>query len=228
MQFTNGARVYSADDHEVGRIERVVMHPHTKQITHVVVRQGLIFTEDKVLPVDLFTETTKDRAVLSKNSEQLENLPKFEETEYVPMENWSQENTDVDNAEPLPSVYWYPSLAVAPYATPGIYGSLPGTYYDDPNYRYVRRTVQNIPEGTVALGEGSRVVSADGEHVGDVERVFSNSATDHATHLLISKGLLFKEHKLIPTFWIKDVAEEEVHLIVNSELLETLPEYEPA
>lgn len=221
MQFKRGAMVYSADDQEVGRIARIVLHPSTMEITHVVIRQGLLFTEDKVLPVEHFISANEEGAVLRENSAALENLPNFQETEYVPTRYAADEYPeDVPEA-----VYWYPTLETVPYIFPGAYGVAPWYEYGTP-HRYVRHTAQNIPEGTVVLDEGARVLSADGEHVGDVEQVFSNPEDDVATHILISQGLLFKEHKLVPTFWIQSVGDGEVRLSVNARVLETLPNYE--
>jgi hypothetical protein len=89
----------------------------------------------------------------------------------------------------------------------------------------VVKEVEHIPAHTVALKEGAKVYSADGEHVGDVERVFVDKRTDYATHFVITQGLLFKERKRIPTSWVRKVDEETVHLNVNARLLERVPDY---
>lgn len=47
MQFKDGANVYTADGHTVGSIDRVVIDPRTNEVTHVVVRRRLFFTEDQ-------------------------------------------------------------------------------------------------------------------------------------------------------------------------------------
>ncbi len=52
MRFKEGAAVYSVDDELVGHIERFVMDHTTKEITHVIVRQGYLHKgESKVIPV---------------------------------------------------------------------------------------------------------------------------------------------------------------------------------
>lgn len=87
-------------------------------------------------------------------------------------------------------------------------------------------TQQNIPGNTVPLQEGTNVLDSDGEHVGDVERLFVEPDSNTVTHFLISQGLLFKNHKLIPANWIRFVSEDNVQLSVSSQLLESLPDYE--
>jgi uncharacterized protein YrrD len=91
---------------------------------------------------------------------------------------------------------------------------------------YVTKVEKNIPEGTVALEEGAKVVDREGKHIGDVERIFTDSLEDRATHLLISEGLLFKEKKLVPTSWLLNVFEDEVRLSVEADVVDNLPEYQ--
>ncbi len=99
-----------------------------------------------------------------------------------------------------------------------------------PAYAYHRpyqtETQQNIPEDTVALMEGAQVISDDGQHVGHVKRIFTKSENDRASHFLISEGLIFKAQRLVPTTWIHDIQEDEVHLNVNAATLKNLPEYQ--
>ena len=92
---------------------------------------------------------------------------------------------------------------------------------------YVRHTERNIPEGAVALKEGVQVISADGERVGDVQEVFVDEEDDSITHLLISRGFLFKEERFVPVSWIDGIWEDAVHLSVESSLLSELRPYLP-
>jgi hypothetical protein len=86
-------------------------------------------------------------------------------------------------------------------------------------------TERNLPERTVALEEGAKVVSADDEHVGDIEQVLTDPQSDRVTHFIIKEGLLLKERKLIPTHWVSRLTEDRVKLAVGSDLLERLPQY---
>jgi uncharacterized protein YrrD len=64
MQIKNNARVTLADGKDVGRIDRVVIAPQSKEVTHVVVRKGFFFTEDKVVPMNLIESATDEAVVL--------------------------------------------------------------------------------------------------------------------------------------------------------------------
>jgi uncharacterized protein YrrD len=214
MQFKEGANVFTADGDRVGTVDRVVLDPDTKEVTHLVVQKGFLFKEDKVVPMSLVGPATEDRVTLREDADGLEKLPDFEESHYVPVEQKSRPQPGpAEWARPL---YLYPPVG-AWWAT--------GGYAAFARPQFVAKTERNIPEGTIALEEGAKVISSDGKHVADVERIFTDPLEDRATHLLISEGLLLKEKKLIPTKWITHILEDAVHLAVDSDFVDSLPEY---
>jgi uncharacterized protein YrrD len=214
MQFKDGARVYTADGQDIGSIDRVVINPQTNEVSHIVVRQGVLFTEDKVVPTTLIDMASADEVRLRAGVTDLDSLPRFEETYYIPPGEATVADYPAGYARPL---YWYPPIGAAwsGYYT-GDYGY--------PTSPYVAFTKQNIPEGTVGLKEGAKVISADGENVGHVERVFTNTEMNRATHILVTEGWLFKEKRSIPVDWIRSVTEDDIHLGVTARVLERLPE----
>lgn len=217
MQFKEGADVYTSTGEKAGDIDRVVIDPLTDEVTHLVVRKGFLFPEDRVVPVDLIYSATEERVTL-RDVEDIEDLPVFETTQYIP-------------ANQLPDTAYHRPGYVAPYywySHPGAmwWGAGPYPLYPPPPY--VTEVRRNIPEGTVPLKEGAKVITSDDEVVGNIERIFAEPSQDRATHLLISQGLLLKERKVVPTSWIMTVMEDEVHLGVSSDLIEGLPEYEEA
>ena len=209
MLFKQGVDVFSSDNEKVGTLDRVVMDPKTKEVTHIIVREGFLFTEDKVVPMDLIGSVTDDRITLQGSKEHLDELPDYEETHYIPR------NAAVD--DDMDTLYWNPPLDdMAGY----------GRYVFYPQSQYLRRTEKNIPDGMVALAEGAKVLAEDGENVGNIETLITDP-NERVTHLVISSGLLMKERKIIPSHWLSTVTEDEVHLSVDSHLLERLPEYRP-
>lgn len=217
MQFKQGSPVYTAEGHDVGCVDRVVLNPKTKEVTHIVVRKGFLFLEDKLVPLSLIASSTEDRVSLRSGAGDLEKLPPFEETHYV-----SAEDADAADAVPMPDLasplYWYPPVGGWLGYTDASLG------YPPP---YPMETTQNIPRDTVAVREGAWVISADGKEMGTVERVITDSNTDRATYFLMSHGLVFKEKKLIPVTWIREMDENEIHLTVGAATLDGLREYQP-
>jgi sporulation protein YlmC with PRC-barrel domain len=220
MKFNYGVSVFSAKGDKIGTVEQVVVDPRTKEVSHAIVKQGFLFTESKVLPVDLIAEATDERVTLKEAVDDLKALPKFEESYYV--------KGDVPSD--------------APPTTPAVNAAWPLYYFppDEPGKslipkesgvhtpRYVRRVDRNVPEGAIVLEEKAEVMSADGEHVGDVAKVLADSESNRITHIVISRGLLFKEERRVPVSWIDKVAEETVYLAIESSLLNTLRPYTSA
>lgn len=233
MEFQSGAKVVNAQGDTVGHVDRVVLDPRTKEVTHIVVRKGTLFTTDRVLPVKMVADTNADRILLQPDLTKgdLENLPEFEETQYLlALEEDYVKRPQAGTVTPVaahiatattaPAMVWYPSSPAALSGYSGL-GMLPYV----PAADYVTQTKRNIPDNAIGLKDGAHVHSADGHHVGDVERVFVDEQSHRATHLLIEHGIFFKTHTPIPVTWIDTVTENDVTLAVSEKLLKGLPEY---
>ena len=208
MEIKRGSDVVSGEGETVGKLRRVVIDPATKEVAFLVIERGLIFTVDKILPLDFVKDVQDGRVVLSSSREGLDKLDTFEEVQYIPRN---------EEGEQLEAYYWYPplhGLSMAPYP---VY----------PHPVYIESSGPNFPENFVALKEGARVMTEDGKHAGNLERIIVDPDTNQATHIVVSSGFLTKESKLLPAYWIKDVSEDEVHLTVESGLFDKLVEYKP-
>lgn len=207
LQFQKGSSVLTKNGIEVGTVERVVVNPATNALAGIVVRSGgLLNNDQKVVPAHLIADATEDLVLLQEEAGALESMPLFEEERLVD----SNGNPDI-----TPSAVDQQPLSVGAPVMGMPIPSVPGP---------VIRIEQNIPEGTVALKEGARVISAEGKQVGNVERILADPSADEVTHLLISNGLLLKEMKLIPMKWVQSLGEEKVHLRVKRDRVEKLLE----
>lgn len=206
IHLGKNAKILAADGRQVGSLERVVLNPGSHAITDIVIRTGTLMShEEKVVPLGLVAETTKDLVVLREEAPDLDVLPPFEERHIV------DEKGDLDKS---------------PQGAPVIYG-VPGvglTVTPDPAEQFVTQLQQNIPDGTVAMKEGAHVITSEGKQVGSVESVLADPTADQVTHLLVSNGLLSKESKLIPVKWIVTFGEETIHLRVDKATVDQLAE----
>jgi len=230
LELREGAAVFTPGDEQVGKVSGFVIDPDTSEVTHLIVQKGWLLPEDKVVPFDMVRTATEDKVVLNESVEDFNELPPFEETHYVQSPEIDRSGTEareyrdpaieaehgqgvIPPAGFAPAYYWYP---------PSGYIGNPVGYYGWPPVV----TTQNIPADTIPLREGVDVISSDGKHVGDVERLFVEPDSTRATHFVISQGLLFKDRKLVPAHWVKSVDENKVHLTVTSSVLEKLPSFE--
>jgi len=216
MRVKEGTSVYTAAGDKVGSVRRVVIDPATDEVVDLVVQKGVLFTEDKVVPLEWVQSADDDRIVLWPGEKDFDDLPVFEETYYIPASNMDTVPPEAEVRLARPYL-WNPPVGTAWWGYPG-YTAYPRDYY-------VVATERNIPDDTVALQKGARVVSADGEHVGDAEEFFIDGDSQRVTHLLISEGLLFKKKRIIPSYWVASVDEDEIRLAVNAAIVEALPEY---
>jgi len=208
MRFNQGDSVMTVDGKEAGHIERVVINPRTNEVTHLVVRHGLLQKQDKVVPITVVMAGRNGQLSVHVRSDDLELLPDYEEEQYVMADN-------LEEGEPPSAVFLSPPY---PGGVPGIANYGPHT---------VMKTHLNIPDATVALKEGAKVIAHDDKEVGHVAQVLTSNLADQVTHFLIGKGLLVKEHRLIPVGWVDRLSNDEVYLAIDSNTVERLPVVEP-
>lgn len=222
MQFKNHAAVYDASGKKVGHVKSLVMDPHTNEVTNLIIEQGFLFKNDRVMPVDWVYYAEKDNGdVHLKNDDyQFEGLPSFEAVRYTPTDYVpdSPEILDV-----FPPSYYYVGM-------PGIFPAYPYTIMNDQiseERHFVPSEVENIPENSVPLRIGQDVRSRDGEKVGKVEEVIMDDSNNRITHLVLSHGVLNASLKLIPVAWLDAVVDGAAELAVNQTVLDRLGEYHP-
>ncbi len=221
MELKEGVAVFTTEGKQVGKINRFVLDPVTKQVTHIVVQKGWLFPEDKVVPMSLVSSATEERVEVAENVGDFMQLPTFEEEHFIRVTDEEDTNRLEHSVYTVfPAYYPYPPLGT------GNYGSYPAPNLDAYVWPAVE-TTRNIPDETVALKEGSQVISSDDQHVGVIERLFIDPDTNKATHFVIKHGLLLKERKVIPVQWVQSVQENKVHILLSSKLLARVRNYEP-
>lgn len=78
----------------------------------------------------------------------------------------------------------------------------------------------------VELKEGTSVFTSDGKEVGKINRFVLNPSTDEVTHIVIQKGWLLPEDKVVPFRMIGSVTEDRVELNEDIDDFEKLPPFE--
>ena len=221
MELKQDMLVVTSDGEGVGSLKRVVLDPETNEVTHVVAEKGLLLRKDRLIAVHLIDHSEDDRLILRDDVDDPDSLPEFQETEFVAVTEPVARSGPAERQ--IQPVYWYPSVGTAWWgAGTGGYTSVPAGGM--PFFAY--KTELHIAEGTIPLREGARVVSEDGEHVGDVEQVITGPDGEQVSHVVISRGLLLKEHKLVPVTWISRLGEDHIRLSVDAHQVQSLPDYE--
>jgi uncharacterized protein YrrD len=206
FDFGIGSDVYCSDG-RCGRLARVVVDPHTDEVTDLVVEKGFLQKTDRVVPVSAVASTSDGTVDLSVESHTLGTFPEFHETHF------SVPAASNPGARYLASdlLYWRAPYGVIPQPTP-----VPVVD---------QRLVEGIDTGSEAIGKGTLVLVGD-ERVGTVVHLLVDREREGITHIVVRRGLIH-DYRLVPGDWVASVAEDGIILNHGREALDDLPHYRP-
>ena len=209
LEVTQETDVYTARDEHVGSVDRIVIDPVSGRVSHVVVRKGLFFPEDKLIQMEDISTATPERINLRQGVVADELLP-FVEQHYVPFDEADIEEADrparlIDGGTGFVST-WYGPLGVAA-----------------PMHESTLLAVseRNIPDRLTALQAGVPVFSSDRQVVGRLDRVITTN-DGHPTHFVIEAEGLSSDRLAVPIGWVDDITEEAVALAATARAIEAL------
>ena len=78
---------------------------------------------------------------------------------------------------------------------------------------------------SLTINEGTGVYTADDTHVGSIDRVVVDPLTLELTHIVVSKGLLLPEDRVLPIGAIATATEQRINLKADI-ALDDLPQFE--
>lgn len=207
MQLTElreGTHVVDAHGDDLGKIERYVIDPSARTVTHVVIEKGVVFPRERVAPVDALEPTDREDRLRLDDTVAAEDLPPFEDRHYIDLE--AQRDAALEPLAPYPALAWaYPTMPVAGYPAYPMVGATP------------METTHNVPEGSVVVSEGVEVLADDGESVGRIKEVGTDEM-GHLAYVIVDPGW-FRSEQLIPSHWIQNIDETGVRLAMTAETL---------
>jgi len=204
-ELREGTHVIDLSGEDLGKIERFVIDPSTRDVTHVVIEKGVVFPEERVAPVHALHDTDDDHRLQLDESVEADELPLFEERHYVDLGDKQYNSTE---AAPYPAAAWaYPMIP-----TPGF-----------PAYPTLAapvglETKLNVPQGSVVVSEGSEVYADNGESVGRVKEVGTDEAGQLA-YIVVNPGW-FQSERIIPGHWVQTIDDAGVRLALTVDALE--------
>jgi len=209
MQILFETPVFTSDGQEIGRVGEVVLDPRTRKVTDLIVQEGLLFENDQLLPASLILRADENEVVLRVTAAEIDEVA----LDYRP-EHFVDARTPAD-AEPNAAAqrYWTrpPGMRMS-LVPPGI-----GSVELPPDL--------NIPAGDVMLLHGSPVRDRDGEDLGTVEEIMTDS-DERITHIVIERGLVFPVAKCVPIEMVETIDDNQVRLCVERAVVDQLPDRE--
>ncbi len=198
MEFREGATVRAASGETVGNIDKIVIDPTNRNVTHLVVGKGFLH-RDSLVPVADVAETPTEETVVLRPGARPEDYEEFEGVRYS-AEPGGRPGVSAFEVYPITGVPpMYPG-AVPPVPTPA-----------EPPAETPGRAQEHIVEADMP------VLSEDGRKVGKVEEVVTRD--DGSIDSIVAKSgmLWFTRRWVIPVGWIREIRPTEVRLSVTKD-----------
>jgi sporulation protein YlmC with PRC-barrel domain len=206
VSFTIGAHV-SCEDGPCGTVQRVVVDPLDRTMTHLVVepkhRRGLA----RLVPVGI-AEEIPDGVRLRCTMAEFAQLDSAEETQFVPgtigYENYGPEQV---LAWPYYGLYEGQAAGISGAAVPGVSQTV---------------TYETVPQGEVDVRRGEPVHATDGA-IGHVHGLVIDKGSRRVSHVLLAEGHLWgRKEVAIPIRAVAGV-QDGIKLRISKQDVASLP-----
>jgi hypothetical protein len=209
LEVTQKTDVYTARDERVGSVDRIVIDPVSGRLSHVVVRKGVFFPEDKLIRMEDISTATPERINLRQGLDPDELLP-FVEQHYFPFERADLDGSEqparlIDGGAGFVSTWYGPVGVAAPMHEDAL----------------LALNERNIPDRLAALQAGLPVLSSDHHVVGRLERVVTTNE-GLPTHFVIEAEGLSSDRRAVPVGWVEDISEEALGLAASASSIEAI------
>lgn len=225
MRIELGATVRTLDGKMAGKVSQLDVDPSKRTLDSFIVHTGLL-GEDLIVPVDDIARVDPDDTIhLKITTTQLRALPQLFVAPFVRDESWRPEGEiplyqmTLQGVSPItagglsaPTTSLGQQLDPVNPAT-GAFIGITDTSLD------VATITSSLPDNEFGITHGTRVVTADGHHVGKVHelRVTDEGALDG---LVIATGLFHTHRYYIAFTEVRDAGSDEVRLRMTAAQLE--------
>jgi sporulation protein YlmC with PRC-barrel domain len=191
-----GATVRTADGHEVGKVDRLIVDPYTLSIRALVIRKGFILSHSVEIPLIAIQGGTETELRLRYSADQVRRLPEFVDAHY---------------AEPptgyVPPAAYTRDLLLWPLGVPLL--PPPPPRRDETAVRWGMNNAE--------ITEGSDVVTADGVKLGEVHAVALNPITRRPVSFVVRRGFLFAREVELSVERVREVGDRVVHVDLEAD-----------
>lgn len=176
MRVDLDAKVRARDGEEIGSLDRAIVDPQTKEVTHVVVRTGAIFGRDIVVPREDVERANQDGDTiqLDLTKDELERFPDFVPERYgAPPPTWV-----------APAGYGFPASSYAwPVAMDPMLGPVPMAVPEE------LEDDQEIEEpDQVTLTKGALVLDRHDDDIGVIDDLRFDAETGQLQGFVLRVG----------------------------------------
>jgi sporulation protein YlmC with PRC-barrel domain len=193
-----GTHVLDKDGKSVGTVSRLVLHPESREVTAIVVHQGIVNRREIVVPLSKVA-SFGDEVRLNLSASELAGFDLFGAPSLKPMpDHWPMPaGFDLRSFFLVGGDGW--TAAVLPFVltSPTVSGT--PAYIKDPD----------APEGVLepAIAASTPVYDNAGQRIGDVEGMEIDPASGRITRVIVRRGVIFRRETAIPASVIASVGD---------------------
>jgi sporulation protein YlmC with PRC-barrel domain len=191
-----GTHVRDKDGKSIGTVSRLVLHPESRQVVALVVRQGVLDRREIVVPIRM-VERAGDEVRLTLRAAELDGLDLFGTPALRPMpDRWPMPmGFDLRSFFLVAGDGWTEATLPFVLTSPTVSGT--PAFIPDPD------APEGVKEPTIAAA--TPVVDNAGRRVGEVSGVELEPASGRITRVLVREGVLFRRETPIPAGLIASV-----------------------
>jgi sporulation protein YlmC with PRC-barrel domain len=212
-EFTIGAEA-SCSDGPVGTVNRVVVDPVAKALTHLVVEPGFLHGPSRLVPLDL-VEVAPGAVRINCTKAEFEKLEPAEETKFIPRTTGFASY----GAGDVLSWPYYGASGLGDLDGIGGAGGM-GAEGGSPVSRRV--TYDTVPVGEVGVRRGQPVLATDGA-IGHVQGLVVHPDSGHVTHVLLQEGHLWGRKEVAIPISAVDTTVDGTQLTIAKQDVQDLP-----
>ncbi len=206
-----GVTVHFSDGDD-GIIADVVVDPHARRVSHVVVEPRHHPSDARLLPIEDVAPEGDDDSLACRSA--FDRYPLVEMTRFVrvsePIETSDDWDVGIEHAIAYP--YYAGDFDGVEWAM--LRGGADG--------QEIGVTFHRIPKGEVEIRRESEVLTKDDERVGTVDGFLLDD--DHVTHVVLQKGHWWGRHEIaIPVSSVASVRNDAITLDLTADEVAALP-----
>jgi uncharacterized protein YrrD len=188
-----GSDIYGSDGEKLGVVDSLVVEPDTGAISSIVVRKGLFFPTDKILPASAATSVDEDGVHVNLTKDDVEQLTEYMDAEYM----WP------------PAGYYGGAGYIWPAAS---------VYTTD---LMVDAEIEERHPGSIILSEGTLVVGSDNEELGRITEMVTDDR-GRVAGIRVEEGFFRHHEHYIPAHLVESADDTVVRLKVTKDRVENI------
>lgn len=200
MHIELGKDIVGADGDKIGVVDGLVMDPRSGEVRSIVLRKGMFFPSDLIVPMESVTGADAERVTVNFTTKEASSMREYMDADFM---------TPPAGYFPADGVYMWPRANV-----------FAANYVNDQNLTVQDELEERDPDA-VLVTEGTRVVDAAGEDIGRVTEL----ATDErglVSGFRVEEGLFRHHERFIPVHFIVAADDRVVTLSVAKSEIEEL------